>query len=63
MVAPRFEITTFCAPGLPPNGVVKIKPVGRMSGPGLLPAGSALSTMVITCGVLSAPAALIWTCP
>ena len=49
--------------GGPPAAMVKMRPVGRTTGGGSLPAGSTVSTTVAICGELSAVAEVTRICP
>jgi hypothetical protein len=63
VVALRFEISTSCEPGFDPAGLANIRPVGRIRGPGSLPAGSTFRTIATICGELVAPGADTSICP
>jgi len=53
-----LEIIKVCDPGLLPGAPMKINPVGRISAPGLLPAGSTFNTTETDCGEFGAPGAV-----
>src|SRR5271157_203100 len=60
----RFDRVMFCDPAeVPPAACVKISPVGRTRGPGLLPAGRTFRITETNWGVSTAVADVTLTCP
>src|SRR5712691_2214586 len=58
-----FEIITACASGFGFFGPAKMRPLGRTSGPGLVPRGSTVRTTEIVWSKLSNPGDVTWICP